>query len=144
MNRKPIFAANWKMNKGASETEDFVKSFLSKLQGQDFPCEIVIAPPFVSLAKAAEILGNVSSIALAAQNAGQQVLGYTSQARFLINCGLVDLASVASVADRAQAMKLVHEHEMGELFKVLVLAPPASAEDWQPLGLSSGDRSHRL
>ncbi|MBC7981238.1 MAG: triose-phosphate isomerase, partial [Armatimonadetes bacterium] len=49
MNRKPIFAANWKMNKGASETEDFVKSFLSKLQGQDFPCEIVIAPPFISL-----------------------------------------------------------------------------------------------
>ena len=37
MIRKPIFAANWKMNKGASETEDFVKSFLSKIQGQNFP-----------------------------------------------------------------------------------------------------------
>jgi hypothetical protein len=33
---------------------------------------------------------------------------------------------------------------MGELFKVLVLAPQASAEGWLPLGLSSGDRSHRL
>ena len=47
MTRKPIFAANWKMNMGASATEDFVRSFLSKIQGQNFPCEIVIAPPFI-------------------------------------------------------------------------------------------------
>lgn len=71
MIRKPIFAANWKMNKGPSETEDFAKSFLSKIQNRTFPCDIVIAPPFVSLSKAAEILGNVSSIALAAQNCSQ-------------------------------------------------------------------------
>jgi SAM-dependent MidA family methyltransferase len=87
---------------------------------------------------------NFTGIALAAQNAGQQVLGYTSQARFLINCGLVDLASVASVADRAQAMKLVHEHEMGELFKVLAFAPEASAGGWEPLGFAQGDRTHTL
>ena len=71
MIRKPIFAANWKMNKGPSETEDFARSFLSKVQNRTFPCDIVIAPPFVSLSKAAEILGNVSSIALAAQNCSQ-------------------------------------------------------------------------
>jgi triosephosphate isomerase len=71
MIRKPIFAANWKMNIGPSETEDFARSFLSKIQNRTFPCDIVIAPPFVSLAKAAEILGNVSSIALAAQNCSQ-------------------------------------------------------------------------
>ncbi|HEY1120994.1 MAG TPA: triose-phosphate isomerase [Haloferula sp.] len=71
MIRKPIFAANWKMNIGPSETEDFARSFLSKVQNRTFPCDIVIAPPFVSLAKAAEILGNVSSIALAAQNCSQ-------------------------------------------------------------------------
>ncbi len=71
MIRKPIFAANWKMNLGPSETEDFARSFLSKVQNRTFPCDIVIAPPFVSLAKAAEILGNVSSIALAAQNCSQ-------------------------------------------------------------------------
>lgn len=71
MIRKPIFAANWKMNIGPSETEDFARSFLSKVQNRTFPADIVIAPPFVSLAKAAEILGNVSSIALAAQNCSQ-------------------------------------------------------------------------
>ena len=83
-------------------------------------------------------------VALAAQEAGQQVLGYTSQARFLINCGLVDLASAASVAERAQAMKLVHEHEMGELFKVLAFAPEASAAGWEPPGFAQGDRTHTL
>ena len=85
-----------------------------------------------------------TGIALAAQNAGQQVLGYTSQARFLINCGLVDLAAAASVAERAQAMKLLHEHEMGELFKVLAFAPEASAAGWEPLGFAQGDRTHTL
>lgn len=77
MNRKPIFAANWKMNKGPSETEDFVKSFLSKLQGQDFPCDIVIAPPFISLPKLADQLHNANAgqnahaIQIAAQNCSQ-------------------------------------------------------------------------
>lgn len=71
MNRRPIFAANWKMNKGPSETEDFARSFLSKIHTRTFPCDIVIAPPFVSLSKAAEILGNVPSVALSAQNCSQ-------------------------------------------------------------------------
>ena len=58
MSRKPIFAANWKMNKGSSETEDFVKSFLSKTQGFNLPADIVIAPPFVCLPKLADLLHN--------------------------------------------------------------------------------------
>jgi triosephosphate isomerase len=61
MNRKPIVAANRKMNKGPSETEDFLKSFLPKIHGRDFPCEIVIAPPFVSLPKMSEILRDASA-----------------------------------------------------------------------------------
>ncbi len=91
MNRKPIFAANWKMNKGASETEDFVKSFLSKLQGQDFPCEIVIAPPFVSLPKLADMLHNANAvqnahaIQIAAQNCSQFDNGaYTGETSVLM------------------------------------------------------------
>lgn len=71
MNRKPIFAANWKMNKGPSETEDFARNLLSKIQNRTFPCDIVIAPPFVSLAKASEMFGNVPAVALAAQNCSQ-------------------------------------------------------------------------
>jgi triosephosphate isomerase len=91
MNRKPIFAANWKMNKGASETEDFVKSFLSKLQSLDFPCEIVVAPPFVSLPKLADLLHNANAvqnahaIQIAAQNCSQFDSGaYTGEVSVLM------------------------------------------------------------
>jgi SAM-dependent MidA family methyltransferase len=84
---------------------------------------------------------NFSGIALAAQEAGMTVLGYTSQARFLINCGLVDLLAAASVGERANAQKLVNEHEMGELFKVIALARGC---EFDPVGFRAGDRSHRL
>jgi SAM-dependent MidA family methyltransferase len=84
---------------------------------------------------------NFSGIALAAQEAGLTVLGYTSQARFLINCGLVDLLAAASVGERANAQKLVNEHEMGELFKVIALARGCELD---PIGFRSGDRSHML
>lgn len=83
-----------------------------------------------------------SGIALAVQDAGQQVLGYTSQARFLVNCGLLDLLQGADARTLAPAQKLIAEHEMGELFKVIAFAPPGSAFD--ALGFAAGDRSHRL
>jgi SAM-dependent MidA family methyltransferase len=84
---------------------------------------------------------NWSGIALAAQDAGLEVLGYASQARFLINCGIVDLLAGAGIAERANAQKLVNEHEMGELFKVLLLARDVVLD---PVGFRDGDRSHRL
>ena len=84
---------------------------------------------------------NFSGIALAAQESGLTVLGYTSQARFLINCGLVDLLAAASVGERANAQKLVNEHEMGELFKVIAMARGC---DLDPIGFRAGDRSHML
>ena len=91
MSRKPIFAANWKMNKGASETEDFVKSFLSKTQGQNFSSEIVIAPPFVALPKLADLLHtatagqNAHAIQIAAQNCSEFDSGaYTGEISVLM------------------------------------------------------------
>jgi SAM-dependent MidA family methyltransferase len=84
---------------------------------------------------------NFSAIALAAQDAGLQVDGYTTQAHFLFNCGLATLLEAADTRQRAHAHKLVAEHEMGELFKVIALS---RGLDWQPLGFTQGDRSHRL
>jgi hypothetical protein len=46
-----------------------------------------------------------SAIALAAQDAGLQVLGYTSQARFLLNCGLPQLLAAADAAAQADARR---------------------------------------
>ena len=91
MSRKPIFAANWKMNKGASETEDFIKSFLSKTQGLNLPADIVIAPPFISLPKLADLLHNSNpgknahAIQIAAQNCSEYDSGaYTGEVSVLM------------------------------------------------------------
>lgn len=85
---------------------------------------------------------NFTAIALAAQDAGLEVLGYTSQGRFLLNCGLADELARASLPMRTMAQRLVNEHEMGELFKVIGFAPSSQAFD--AIGFREGDRSHRL
>lgn len=87
---------------------------------------------------------NFTGVALAAQEAGLQVMGYTSQGRFLINAGLLERVEQTPLAERAACSRLINEHEMGELFKVLALAPMASAQGWLPLGFSQGDRTHTL
>ncbi|MBC7380249.1 MAG: SAM-dependent methyltransferase [Burkholderiaceae bacterium] len=88
---------------------------------------------------------NFTGIALAAQDAGFEVVGYASQARFLINCGLVPMLEGASLAERTQALRLINEHEMGELFKVIALAKPApGGAPWPLLGFAAGDRTHTL
>ena len=84
---------------------------------------------------------NFTGIALAGQDAGLQVLGYTSQARFLLNLGLAERMAQSGLAERAQAMKLINEHEMGELFKVVGFA---THDQWQAQGFAVGDRSHKL
>jgi len=82
-----------------------------------------------------------TALALVAQDSGLDVAGYTSQARFLLNCGLAQRLERASAAQRAQARLLISEHEMGELFKVLALSRCVEVE---LLGFSQGDRTHRL
>ncbi len=84
---------------------------------------------------------NFSAIALAAQDAGLTVLGYTSQARFLFNCGLADRLQDAGARERNAGLRLVNEHEMGELFKVIGLV---QGEPFEATGFAEGDRSHML
>ena len=90
---------------------------------------------------------NFTGIALAGQDAGLHVLGYTSQARFLLNCGLLDGMQDAPLEQRVMLQKLINEHEMGELFKVIGFAANTAQQpytDWQALGFTQGDRSHTL
>lgn len=84
---------------------------------------------------------NFTSVALAGQDAGLDVLGYSSQARFLLNCGMATLMQAADLPTRATAMKLLAEHEMGELFKVIGFATPGHGP---APGFAEGDRTHRL
>jgi SAM-dependent MidA family methyltransferase len=89
-----------------------------------------------------------TSIADAAVTAGASVLGYTSQAQFLINCGITDFlaelpaADTAAYAPRAsEAQKLMSPAEMGELFKVIAFG---RGIDVPLLGFARGDRTHKL
>lgn len=84
---------------------------------------------------------NFTGIALAAQEVDLELLGYCTQARFLLNCGLAGLLEAAPLAQRVRAQALIMEHEMGELFKVIGWA---KGEAWDALGFAQGDRSHRL
>jgi len=84
---------------------------------------------------------NFTGVALAGQDAGLNVLGYTSQAHFLINSGLLPPLVDASLQEKALAQKLITEHEMGELFKVIAFG---TGEPWEPMGFAQGDRSHTL
>jgi SAM-dependent MidA family methyltransferase len=80
--------------------------------------------------------------------AGFSVAGYTSQATFLNNCGLLELLAGVGPVDSAAyirasraALRLVAPHEMGELFKVLALT---RGIDQPLLGMLRGDRTHVL
>lgn len=89
-----------------------------------------------------------TAIAEAGFDAGLDVLGYTSQAQFLLNCGLAQLlesrqgdSAAAHAALASGAQKLISPAEMGELFKVLVLGRGIDAP---LLGFVDGDRAHAL
>ena len=65
--RRPLIAANWKMNKSISEARAFAQLFLPSVSGI-MDTDIVIAPPFTSLFTVAEKLTG-TNVELSAQNA---------------------------------------------------------------------------
>lgn len=89
-----------------------------------------------------------SAMAEAADEAGLCVEGYTSQAHFLANCGLLERLSACGESDSlaylqaSRAMqRLISPGEMGESFKAIAFG----REIEEPLlGFMRGDRTHRL
>lgn len=88
-----------------------------------------------------------TAMALAAQDAGAEVLGYSSQAGFLLGAGVGELLLRTDPDDAARYLpaakavqKLVSPAEMGELFKVLVIGKQVEL----PQAIIAQDRSHRL
>ncbi len=84
---------------------------------------------------------NFTGVALAAQEAGLPTLGYTSQGRFLLNCGLAQALADAPLDQRVAGQRLIAEHEMGELFKVIAFHKGPA---WDAIGFTQGDRTARL
>jgi SAM-dependent MidA family methyltransferase len=89
-----------------------------------------------------------TAIAEAGCDAGLSLLGYTSQAAFLIGCGLEQLMSAsdpnhvrAHLELTQQIKKLTSPHEMGEMFKVIAFGRDVR----EPIpGFSAHDRRGRL
>ncbi|MDK9716021.1 MAG: SAM-dependent methyltransferase [Sulfuritalea sp.] len=92
-----------------------------------------------------------TAVAEAGFDAGLEVLGYISQANFLINCGIGELllqgvgaggtANPDQLRARGAVNVLISPNEMGELFKVIALGRGVPG----PLiGFSRGDRVHAL
>lgn len=89
-----------------------------------------------------------TGIAEAGVETGADLLGFTSQARFLLNAGITDALSEIDPANTARFLpaanavqKLLSEAEMGELFKVIAFS---RGLDDTLQAFSSGDRSHTL
>jgi SAM-dependent MidA family methyltransferase len=93
---------------------------------------------------------NFSDIAGCGIDAGLELMGFTNQAFFLINCGITDLLNDASPENlrgylplSSQLQKLTSPAEMGELFKVIALGNKEGQAS--PLsGFARGDLSRLL
>jgi len=88
-----------------------------------------------------------TAIIAAADAAGLDLLGYASQGRFLLNCGILDLlareqpGSTEYIRASGAINRMLMPHEMGELFKVIAIGRGIA----RPLlGFASGDQSRRL
>ena len=91
-----------------------------------------------------------SAAAEAAADGGAQLLGYATQANFLINCGVLDLLKQAAAGAESEAArarlnagvhKLLAPQEMGELFKAAAFGKGVSSP---LLGFVRGGAEHRL
>jgi len=89
-----------------------------------------------------------SAIATSARSGGLELLGYTGQAQFLVNCGITEVMSRTPPEDGTrflpfanQANRLMSPAEMGELFKVIALGRGFAAP---LLGFREGDRRRAL
>jgi triosephosphate isomerase len=88
--RRPLVAANWKMNKTNAEAEEFVREFLPKLEaeggggkragaGGASPVDVVVCPPYTALRTVAE-LAHETGVRVGAQNMHEADAGaYTGE-----------------------------------------------------------------
>ncbi|WP_192886327.1 class I SAM-dependent methyltransferase [Neisseria polysaccharea] len=91
---------------------------------------------------------NFTDIAQAGTDAGLDLIGYLPQSHFLLNLGITELLaqtgktdSAAYIREAAAVQKLINQHEMGELFKVIAFGKNINI-DWT--GFCFGDICHKL
>lgn len=91
-----------------------------------------------------------TSVAATAIDNGLDFIGYTTQAGFLLNCGLMELVDSwhKKLTDKEylrltnQVNYLTSPNEMGDIFKVIGFSRGIDVDEW--LGFSNNDRSYTL
>ncbi|RTK93999.1 MAG: class I SAM-dependent methyltransferase [Neisseriaceae bacterium] len=93
---------------------------------------------------------NFSLIANSAIDAELELIGYTTQGNFLINCGLTELmtqlhselSNEQYLKISNQVNKLIANNEMGDLFKVIGFSKGINSSNW--CGFATNDRTFLL
>lgn len=88
-----------------------------------------------------------SAVAVTAIDSGLDLVGYTTQANFLLNCGILNLLEQDAsdsqyLIQTNQVNYLTSPNEMGDIFKVIALSKNVEFSDW--IGFSTGDKSYTL
>lgn len=103
--RKPFIAANWKMNKTLSETQEFISKFIPEVKEKS-DVDIAIALPFTYLTVAAEKLKN-TNVMLAAQDVFYEEKGaYTGEISPLM---LVDIGCQYVIVGHSERRQYFNE-----------------------------------
>jgi triosephosphate isomerase len=112
--RTPLVAANWKLHKTRSETEEFLDSFVPRA-GEVDGVELVVCPPATALATAAERCAG-SPVRVAAQNMHQEPVGaFTGE----VSAGmLVDAGAWGTILGHSERRQLFCETDEALAAKV--------------------------
>ncbi len=108
--------------------------------------DILVYPGLIDITTSVDF----TSIATTAIHNELDFIGYTTQAGFLLNCGMVELLDLwhQKLSDSeylrltSQVNYLTSPNEMGEVFKVIGFSHGIDVSDW--LGFTNNDRSYTL
>ncbi len=80
MSRKPIIAANWKMNIGPAQGAEFISTLLHNINGTNLSCDVVIVPPYITISSVVSALAGNTAVSVGSQNVSQYDNGaYTGE-----------------------------------------------------------------
>jgi triosephosphate isomerase len=126
MARRPLIAANWKMNKTIGEARAFCEALLPEVEGRGEDAEVVICPPYLALPLVAQLCEG-TGVGVAAQNMYFEESGaYTGEVSAAM---LLDAGAGAVILGHSERRQLFGETDEGLARKV----PAALAAGLRPI-----------